>query len=62
MKRKKFLNNFKNILTKNLDFFIIIHYNSQGRYAEMSERPKEHDWKSCVRATVPGVRIPISAP
>src|SRR5690606_38918458 len=24
----------------------------------VTERPKVHDWKSCVRATVPRVRIP----
>ncbi|GEM_PF-4633267 len=29
----------------------------------MSEWPKEHDWKSCVRPKgVPGVRIPLSPP
>ena len=27
---------------------------------EVTERPKVHDWKSCVRATVPRVRIPPS--
>jgi hypothetical protein len=29
---------------------------------EMTEWPKVHDWKSCVRATVPRVRIPLSPP
>ena len=28
----------------------------------MTEWSKVHDWKSCVRATVPGVRIPSSPP
>jgi hypothetical protein len=29
---------------------------------EMTEWSKVHDWKSCVRATVPRVRIPLSPP
>ena len=29
---------------------------------EVSERLKEHDWKSCVRETVPRVQIPLSPP
>ncbi len=29
---------------------------------EVSEWPKEHDWKSCVRVTVPRVQIPPSPP
>ena len=33
---------------KSLAFFCGIYYNKQGYFAEMSERPKEHDWKSCV--------------
>jgi hypothetical protein len=28
----------------------------------MSERLKEHDWKSCVREIVPRVQIPLSPP
>ena len=28
----------------------------------MSERLKEHDWKSCVRVCVPRVQIPLSPP
>ena len=31
-----------------------------GRVEAPPERPKVHDWKSCVRATVPRVRIPPS--
>ena len=29
---------------------------------EVSEWLKEHAWKACMRATVSGVRIPISSP
>ena len=29
---------------------------------EVSEWLKEHAWKACMRATVSGVRIPISPP
>lgn len=32
------------------------------RYGEMSEWLKEHAWKACVGATLPGVRIPLSPP
>ncbi len=28
----------------------------------MSERPKEHDWKSCIDASLSRVRIPLSPP
>ena len=31
-------------------------------HGEMSERFKEHAWKACVGATLPGVRIPFSPP
>ncbi len=31
-----------------------------GRVEAPPERPKVHDWKSCVRETVPRVRIPPS--
>ncbi len=31
-----------------------------GRVEAPPERPKVHDWKSCVRETVPWVRIPPS--
>ena len=31
-------------------------------YGEVSEWPKEHDWKSCRRKTVSRVRIPCSPP
>ena len=29
-------------------------------HGEMTERPKVHDWKSCVPVRVPRVQIPIS--
>lgn len=32
------------------------------KHGEMTEWPKVHDWKSCVRAIVPGVQIPLSPP
>ncbi|MDF2929787.1 MAG: hypothetical protein K0Q75_2025 [Anaerospora sp.] len=32
------------------------------KHGEVSERLKEHDWKSCVRETVPRVQIPLSPP
>ena len=28
----------------------------------MSERPKEHDWKSCIDVSLSRVRIPLSPP
>ena len=31
-------------------------------FGEVSEWFKEHAWKACMRATVSGVRIPISPP
>ncbi len=33
-----------------------------ANFGELSEWPKEHDWKSCRRATVSRVRIPCSPP
>ena len=33
-----------------------------GGAGEVSEWLKEHAWKACMRATVSGVRIPISPP
>ena len=29
-------------------------------FGEMTERPKVHDWKSCVPVRVPRVQIPLS--
>ena len=29
-------------------------------FGEMTERPKVHDWKSCVPGRVPRVQIPLS--
>ncbi len=28
----------------------------------MSERPKEHDWKSCIDVSLSRVRLPLSPP
>ena len=37
-------------------------YARMGGAGEVSEWLKEHAWKACMRATVSGVRIPISPP
>ena len=41
---------------------MIMYEKSRLNFGEMSEWFKEHAWKACVGATLPGVRIPISPP
>ena len=68
--KTKYLSNYKapinNYFQKGIELVNVICYNEWALKNAIMERCsswfKEHAWKACVGATLPGVRIPFSPP